>query len=102
MILVMKRHGNHPARLVTNVVDVLDDGETFMWKIGKHSNRWRKGIPADVMESRYEFAYALCGEDDCARLGVGDGLIKWLVWKNVWVGDLIESEMQRHIKRNPA
>ena len=101
MILVFKRHGNYPARVIPNVVDICDDGSAFIWKIGKHSNKWRTGITVVEMELRYQFAYVMCGEDDCARLGVGDSLIKWLVWGNVWIADYLHHEAQRYIKKNP-
>lgn len=102
MILVFKRYGNHPARIIPNVVDICTDGDdTFVWKVGKHTNSFHKGIPVETMESRYQVAYVMCGEDDCARLGVGDSLIKWLVWGNVWIADYLQHEAQRYIKKNP-
>ena len=100
MILLFKQFGNREARIIPNVVDCQINGDEFVWKIGKKTNKFRKGIPLAVMEIRYQFAYALCGENDCARMGVGDSLIKWLVWDNVWIADYTESAALAYIKRH--
>ena len=101
MILIFKQSGRYPARVLPNVVDICTRDDILVWKIGRASNQFRKGIPVDVMEYRYQFAYALCGDNDCARMGVGDSLIKWLVWGNVWIADFTLHEAQRYIKKNP-
>lgn len=101
MILVFKRYGNYPVRVIPNVVDICTNDDEFVWKIGHAFNKYRKGIPVDVMESRYQVAYAMCGDDECARMGVGDSLIKWLVWGNVWIADYLNHEAIWYIKRNP-
>ncbi len=101
MILVFKRYGNYPARVIPNVVDIFQDGDYFRWKIGKHNNSWRKGIALTDMERRFQVASVICGDKDCARLGVGDSLIKWLVWGNEWIADFLCHEAQRYIKKNP-
>lgn len=101
MLLVMKRFGNYPARLIPNIADcIVNDQDELVWKIGHIFNKFRKGIPVATMEQRYWMAYGLCGTDS-GNYGVGESMLKWFVWKNYWVGDMYKYEVDRYIKRNP-
>lgn len=77
-----------------------NDDDVFVWKVGHVFKAFNKGIPTAVMEQRYWIAYGICGTD-FGQYGVGNSLLKWFVWKNVWVGDMYPYEAERYIKRNP-
>jgi hypothetical protein len=104
MILVFIRqfkNGKRRARLITGVTDISAFGDSFLWKREGQKSAFHFGIDADTMAENNAVVYAICGDDDCAKLGVGEDLIKWVVWNHEFIAHMLQHEANRFIKLNP-
>jgi len=104
MILVFVRqfkNGNRRTRLITKVTDICAFGDSFLWKREGQKSPFHFGVDADDMAEKNVVVYALCGDADCAKLGVGDTLIKWIVWNHTFIAEMLVHEAKRFIKLNP-
>jgi len=94
----MKSWRNIPARIISNVTDVMFEDDDMVWKIGR-SKKYNHRINLDVMESDYQFVYVM-GED--TFMYGCKNMIKWIVWNHYLIGDMTESAATAYIKRNPV
>ncbi len=104
MILVFIRqfkNGTRRARLITGVVDICAFGDAFMWKREGQKSPFHFALDVDDMSENHVAVYAICGDDDCAKLGVGEDLIKWVVWNHEFIAHMLQHEATRFIKLNP-
>lgn len=51
---------------------------------------------------RYRCVYAICSIEECARMGISDRGIKWIIWNGNFIGDLTEPEAHRYLEENPV
>lgn len=99
---------NGKTRMVPGVTDLYAFGDSLIYHrkdqkqpLGHTGPKLGLMLDIDFLCKRYQCAYVICHIKDCSRMGVGDGLIKWLIWKGQFIGDLTESEAHRHIRMNP-
>ena len=103
MILLFHRQfkdGRTETRTITNVVHTFVFNEMFLWQ--REGVRTHFGLEVEFIERTNLHVCGVCNFNDAAILGVGDGLIKWFVWNHVFVAELTDAEVQRHMMLNPV